>query len=87
MSRFRKRPVEVEARQLGRGFEEDLAIMEWCGGMVPPIGFEGEYLFRIPTLEGDMRATSGDYIIRGVEGEFYPCKPAIFLATYEEVPE
>ena len=39
----------------------------------------------IRTLEGDMRATPGDWIIRGVQGEFYPCKPDIFAATYEAV--
>ena len=42
-------------------------------------------LLVIRTLEGDMRAEIGDYIIRGVKGEFYPCKPDIFAATYEEV--
>ena len=39
----------------------------------------------IRTLEGDMRATYGDYLIRGVQGEFYPCKPDIFDATYERM--
>lgn len=43
----------------------------------------GELVIR--TLEGDMRATYGDWIIRGVQGEFYPCKPDIFAATYEPV--
>ncbi len=41
----------------------------------------------IPTLEGDMYASLGDYIIKGVNGEFYPCKPGIFTKTYEEVTE
>lgn len=41
----------------------------------------------INTLEGTMKAGYGDYIIKGVKGEFYPCKPDIFLATYEEVIE
>jgi hypothetical protein len=41
---------------------------------------------RIRTLEGDMRVSVGDFVIRGVQGEFYPCKPAVFAATYEEVP-
>ena len=43
----------------------------------------GDLLIR--TLEGDMRVSVGDYVIRGVQGEFYPCKPEIFAATYEEV--
>jgi hypothetical protein len=41
----------------------------------------------IPTLEGDHTASAGDFIIRGVAGEFYPCKPAIFAATYEPIPK
>lgn len=41
----------------------------------------------ISTLEGDMLASKGDYIIRGIRGEFYPCKPDIFEATYQEVEE
>lgn len=43
--------------------------------------------FYIPTLEGDMKANIGDYIIKGINGEFYPCKPDIFDKTYEEVTE
>lgn len=43
--------------------------------------------FCIETLEGDMKASIGDYIIKGVNGEFYPCKPDIFAKTYEEVTE
>lgn len=45
----------------------------------------GELMIR--TLEGDMRAAVGDYVIRGVQGEFYPCKPDIFEATYEAVTD
>ena len=41
----------------------------------------------IPTLEGDMKATAGDFIITGVKGERYPCKPDVFYQTYEEVDE
>lgn len=43
--------------------------------------------WEIETLEGTMQARPGDYIIRGVQGEFYPCKPDIFAATYEEVSD
>ena len=39
----------------------------------------------IPTLEGDHEASVGDYIIKGVQGEFYPCKPDIFKQTYEKI--
>jgi hypothetical protein len=82
MPRFRKKPVEIEAIQFtGRNDEEVLA-------------FVGENAFDpnsdrptivIRTLEGDMTAEVGDWVIRGVQGEFYPCKPDIFAATYEEV--
>ena len=47
----------------------------------------GDESITIPTLEGDMRCEIGDWIIRGVKGEFYPCKPDIFAATYEPVDE
>ena len=43
--------------------------------------------FCIPTLEGNMKANIGDYIIKGINGEFYPCKPDIFDKTYEKVTE
>ena len=49
--------------------------------------FFGETTLVIHTLEGDMEASIGDYIIKGVNGEFYPCKPDIFAKTYEEVTE
>lgn len=85
MPLFRKKPVLVEARQTGQGYDEDLAIMKWCGGHFPHELYEGEMLFYIETLEGTMNVTSGDWVIKGVEGEFYPCKPDIFSQTYEKV--
>lgn len=83
--RYRKKPVEIEARQLGISRDDDVETFYWCGGKQPPIGTEEDILFYIPTLEGDMAARSGDYIIRGVKGEFYPCRADVFAATYEEV--
>lgn len=87
MSLFRKKPVVIEAHQLPpRGeftpkvAQTVLDIRAWCGGR---LGGHGGLL--IPTLEGEMQANPGDWIIRGVAGEFYPCKPAIFDATYEAV--
>jgi hypothetical protein len=77
--KFRKRPVTIEARQLAR--ENDEEIARWCGGFRQAAGVS------IPTLEGTMRADWGDWIIQGVQGEFYPCKPDIFDATYEAVPD
>lgn len=85
MARFRKRPIEIEARQLV-GDEDGVngqELAEWCGGRVG--GTFREPRITIPTLEGDHLASPGDWIIRGLQGEFYPCKPDIFEATYEEV--
>jgi hypothetical protein len=87
MPRFRKKPVEIEARQLLGSVDGNVGrvIADWCGGSIG-----GTYLkprIVIPTLEGDMRAEPGDWIIRGVQGEFYPCKPDIFAETYEVVGE
>ena len=77
--KFRKRPVVIEAIQyLGENAE---AIVEWMGRPYVFVA-EGDPLI-IETLEGDMSGSPGDWIIRGVKGEFYPCKPDIFEATYE----
>lgn len=85
MPYFRKKPVVVEARLFG---SEDLQAQEalagWCGGLLRGIRLmPHERVIRIPTLEGEMEANYGDYIIKGVKGEFYPCKPDIFEETYE----
>lgn len=90
MPKFRKNPVVIEAQQLGETNGEELA--QWCGGRYKRLigrGDRGEDLSNIviPTLEGDHRADLGDWIIKGVKGEFYPCKPDIFDATYESVVE
>jgi hypothetical protein len=87
---FRKKPVVIEAMgPLTAGNSAEIA--EWCGGIESPewgpTDRPGVYAgaLSISTLEGPMRANLGDFIIRGVKGEFYPCKPDIFEATYEEV--
>lgn len=77
--KYRKKPVTIEAIQwLGTNL---LEIDDFVGGSIANKGIT----LVIHTLEGDMEASIGDYIIKGVKGEFYPCKPDIFLATYEEV--
>lgn len=86
MPKFRKKPAVIEAQQLGRENGPDLA--RWCGGNWCSLygrGDRGEDISHvaISTLEGVMRADLGDWIIRGVKGEFYPCKPDIFDATFE----
>ena len=88
MGKYRKKPVVIDAvRWLGGNLEEVctfiVAVPEGRGtGHVPATG---ELL--IPTLEGVLKASPGDWIIKGVAGEFYPCKPDIFERTYEEVKE
>lgn len=83
--RYRKKPVEIEAVQwTGLNLEE---IKAFVGESLIYSIFNTEpyVLIKIKTLEGDMIASEGDYIIKGISGEFYPCKPDIFKATYEEV--
>jgi len=90
MAKFRKRPVVIEAEQWLGTRESWDAIMAM--GSVPwkaePMGrASNDYSFLIHTLEGDHLASQGDWIIKGVNGEFYPCKPDIFAKTYEAVEE
>ena len=77
MHRYRKMPVEIEAWQFTKANEPE--VMAWCGGKQ-----HGPYM-AINTLEGQMIADYGDYIIKGIKGEFYPCKEDIFDKTYERV--
>jgi hypothetical protein len=77
---YRKKPVVVEALQYDGANHE--ALKNFMGTLrVHPI-HENPV---IGTLEGDMLVATGDFVIKGVKGEFYPCKPDIFAATYEEV--
>lgn len=79
---YRKRPVTIQAVQLTPLNLEE--IEEFVGGDLSTHPAGGVI---IATLEGAMHASIGDYIIKGVEGEFYPCKPDIFSKTYEEVSQ
>jgi hypothetical protein len=81
--KYRKKPVEIEAQQLTTGNLEELRLWLADHGYGSYAAFDGSGLV-IPTLEGDMTATWDDWIIKGVQDEFYPCKPDIFKATYEE---
>lgn len=87
MSRFRKKPVVIDAVQ----WDGTPGIIDWIlagGGSVrycEKVSSEIVPFLLIDTLEGSMSADVGDWIIRGIAGEFYPCKPDIFEATYEEV--
>lgn len=90
MARFRKKPVVIEAVQLRWDTWSEVCEFAGVGKLEDgkPSGFtyaDGSMGLHIPTLEGLMDAVGGDWIIRGVKGELYPCKPDIFLATYEPV--
>lgn len=79
MAKFRKRPVVVEAvRWMGDNFGELTDLMHNAYGV-------DDKKITIATLEGVMTADVGDWIIKGVNDEFYPCKPDIFEKTYEPV--
>ena len=106
MSKFRKKPVVIDAVQIDTKDRASVAALLAAMGItlgsfeMPvvagkacwwrqsyPNGMEKSpvYSLIIPTLEGEMEARDGDWIIRGVAGEFYPCKPDIFAATYDAV--
>ncbi len=81
--RYRKRPVVIEAVQWTGDNLDELCKLE---------DFKLNYTYvndvlGVYSLEGVMWASVGDYIIKGIKGEFYPCKPDIFKETYEEVTE
>lgn len=90
MARFRKKPVIIEAFRWTGGpdqTEDPVWIVDAINrGDVYYQGGDEPYL-TIETLEGKMRASIGDWIIQGVSGEIYPCKPDIFNKTYEAVGE
>ena len=94
IKKYRKKPVEIEAIQFtgDNATEIQLFIGKKLRCNIPPYQMEYDYDIPneayniiIPTLEGDMKAIKMDYIIKGVNGEFYPCKPDIFEKTYELV--
>ena len=91
MAKYRKKPVVIEAIQLTN--ESIIEIIKWATDYIS-IKIDTDENDNIigmiiPTLEGAMKASMNDYIIQGVKGEFYPCKPDIFEQTYElvESPE
>lgn len=86
--RWRKKPVVIEAMPFDSGNAGD--VIAWVNTFVdedqdPAMWEVDGPCLMIMTLEGDMRADVGDWIIRGVKGEFYSCKPDVFEATYEAV--
>lgn len=96
--KFRKKPVVIEATQwTGDNFD---SLWLWGGGLnegenlnrdakilLYGSGEDSYNRLTVETLEGSMTASVGDWIIKGIKGEFYPCKPDIFEATYEPVSQ
>jgi len=90
MSEYRKKPVVIEAMQFDGTKESANRILAWIGSADKVVARRArankpEAGLVIGTLEGEMMANPGDYVIRGVQAEFYPCKPDTFAATYDEV--
>ncbi len=88
MAQYRKKPVVIEAWQW-KGFladlPDDVTRSSYIDATTRGRDEGSQHPLIISTLEGNMRADPGDWIIRGVKGELYPCKPDIFAATYDEV--
>lgn len=97
MMKVRKKPVAVEAVQLNNEYHSICEAIEFVEGFdmsvsdietkacVNTVMIHGGIF--IKTLEGNMKDSFGDYIIKGIHGEFYPCKPNIFLETYDILEE
>lgn len=94
VKRYRKKPVEIEAMRYDGTTDTATEIIDWALASGETITYycpddescrRESHALNIATLEGMMTALPSDWVIRGVAGEFYPCKPEIFAATYEEV--
>lgn len=85
MAKYRKKPVVIDAVQFNG--ENRREVLSFVYPNLSEDALSGAEIMRLPvvieTLEGDMSASPGDWIIKGVKGKFYPCKPDIFEATYE----
>lgn len=90
MPQFRRKPVVIEAFQFSGTEYSASEIEKWSEGRAKLLIYADDITLNsrkmtVETLEGTMTANEGDWIIRGVKGEYYPCKPDIFAATYEPV--
>lgn len=88
MAKFRKKPVVIEAEQFVVFRQSENPVTKTVNGVLFPVYNDDKgFHILIPTLEGTMRADNLDWVIRGISGELYPCKPDIFEKTYEEVKD
>lgn len=94
MAKYRKKPIIIEAMQYENTLEGHNKILKWANSFpaIPPNSYPLNLTYYIAhgylvvhTLEGNMEASPGDWIIKGIRGEFYPYKPDVFEATYEPV--
>ena len=84
MAKYRKKPVVIEAIKFDGS--NGVALENWSYGAIDSMeNPKGVFYLQIITLEGPLKASVGDWIIRGIKSEYYPCKPDIFDATYEKV--
>ena len=83
MAKYRKKPIIIEAIQWTGKNDEEIEL--FIGESLEGYCYYGNKLMYIRTLEGIMTASVDDYIIKGIQGEFYPCKPDVFIKTYERV--
>ncbi len=82
--KFRKKPVVIEAMQFdGSNAEVLVEAFQFSASLMRSVEGSSDPLLTVATLEGNMVVSIGDWVIRGVKGELYPCKPDIFEATYE----
>jgi len=81
IKKYRKKPVIIEAIQYDGKNQNEITIFTETRAFL----FGKNNAMEIPTLEGNHKCSVGDFVIKGIKGEFYPCKPDIFKETYEEV--
>jgi len=87
IQKYKKKPIIIEAVQCVEP-NTPMALANWCGGKACGVGnISANQWIEIETLEGTMRANYKDWIIKGIGGEFYPCKPHIFKETYDALHE
>jgi len=86
MGKYRKKPVVIEAMQFTDETKDQVLNFITCSSH-PSWDDDGNPKLKIQTLEGWHTASIGDFVIKGVKGEFYPCKPDIFEMTYEKVED
>jgi len=84
MAKYRKKPVVIEAMEFTDETKDQVRAWLTCT-CYAEWNEDGKPILKIQTLEGDMTAQFGDFVIKGIKGEFYPCKPDIFKETYEKV--